>query len=168
MNNEKNHSEQYPPNFEPCGVDSPSGCSGCPQESECYPESEIAEVVTATAVFVLDNGHTEAMPLTEVLYLYDTHTPGRLFDHIDVLFDEYLDGSERSDGIDVEDLLEMLERFEVQLPVIVNNPDGEPVEVDRIGGIWHIGEHQDLEALRHLDQMMSEENWGETYDKWDW
>lgn len=157
--------EQYPPNFEPCGVDSPSGCSGCPQESECYPEAELPEVVTATAVFVLDNGTTEAIPLTEVLYRYDTYKPGPAFDFVDSTFEEYLEGG---DGIDVEDLLEMLERFEVQLPVVVNDPDGDPVEVDFIGGVWHIGEHQDLESLRHLEQMMSEETWGETYDKWDW
>ena len=165
MNNQNENTNQYPPNFEPCGVDSPSGCSGCPQESECYPEAELAEVVTATAVFVLENGMTEAIPLTEVLYRYDTYKPGPAFDFVDTIFEDYLEGS---DGLDVEDLLEMLERFEVQLPVVVNNPDGDPVEVDRIGGIWHIGDHQDLEALRHLDQMMSEENWGETWDKWDW
>lgn len=165
MNNEEKNTHKYPPNFEPCGVDTSTGCSGCPQETECYPEAELAEVVTATAVFVLENGMTEALPLTEVLYRYDTHKPGPAYDFIDTIFEDYLEGS---DGIDVEDLLEMLERFEVQLPVVVNNPDGEPVEVDRIGGIWHIGDHQDLEALRHLDQMMSEENWGETWDKWDW
>ena len=166
MNNFQKTPHQYPSNFEPCGVDSPSGCSGCPQESECYPEAELPEGVTATAVFVLDNGTTEAIPLTEVLYRYDSFKADKnVFDIVDTVFEDYLGGG---DGIDVDDLLEMLERFDVELPVTVLNPDGDPVEVDRIGGVWHIGEHQDLESLRHLEQMMSEENWGETYDKWDW
>lgn len=114
---------------------------------------EWPEVISATAVFTLSNGFTEMRALEDVIQ--------------DVL-DAHLGSTPEGEDYWIE-LFETLERFDIALPVKVTDPTGEEVEVDKIAGMWHTSNRDDdLQRIRDIYKLMNEEQWGETYESWDW
>lgn len=142
-------------NFDPCFGDSLSGCSTCAHREDCFTTGlcdDVPEVVSAVVIFTHADGFSSMHQLERVLEDFAE-------DHGISVDGDLCKSFDR--------LIDFLEEYEVALPVTVTDPDGDRVQVDRIGGSWHIGTEQDLEALRHLEELMTQERWGEEYFPWD-
>ena len=158
------------PNFDPCGGDSPGGCSKCPHSSECYlgledlslDDLESVHIVDADLTLRLSNGDIEEMPLAEFLAMVG------FFDDDDWdEDDEPLPNTSQRITVDSDELIREIERLRIQTPVTVEAWPGHFFEIDKIGGIWHVGTKSEGDYWRHLNEIMNREDWGPEPESWD-
>jgi hypothetical protein len=160
MNQIMTTSNEPHPNFDPCGDTSPDGCFSCPNSGECFPQEspyEVKEVVGAYVTFHLDSGEVNVLSLDEFL------------ENIGVFEDDEDDDEvERSiQGSLLEDLVNLIQIFQIELPMRLTLLEGQLAEIDLVAGQYHLSSPEDLDDLRHLENLMSTERWGEEYEPWD-
>lgn len=165
------HSSSSPdPNFDPCSGGDPGGCSACPHSSGCFPEwedltldeYEEVEIVSAELVLRLSDGTTEKMPLEHFLAM------AGFFDDEDEDDDlEDVPNANQHIVIDSDEVIREIERLRIQTPVTVEAWPGHLFEIDKIGGIWHVGTPDEGDYWRHLNELMNREEWGPEPESWD-